>query len=80
VCDGKAQIEEIMNDFNKLFIDLNNARQKQALELSKKLQETQDKQASTSRDLQNANCELVNVRNEAAEQAKKLEEQEAELW
>jgi hypothetical protein len=23
---------------------------------------------------------LVNVRNEAAEQAKKLEEQEAELW
>ncbi|KAJ7039478.1 hypothetical protein C8F04DRAFT_922409, partial [Mycena alexandri] len=35
--DSKDDVEEITNHFNRVFLDLKNARQKDALELSKKL-------------------------------------------
>ncbi|KAJ6477492.1 hypothetical protein DFH09DRAFT_1108600 [Mycena vulgaris] len=74
--DGKSDIEDITNEFNKLFISLSAARQREAFEMSKKLQDAEAKHASTSKILESTTQDLEVARSEGEEQKKRLEEQE----
>ncbi|KAJ7657000.1 hypothetical protein DFH06DRAFT_991398, partial [Mycena polygramma] len=76
VRDAKSQMEEVTNTFNTMFIDLKTARHKDATELTRKLRIVENQQASTSRDLVAATQDLEDARTNAAEQQKKIDEQE----
>ncbi|KAJ7233196.1 hypothetical protein C8J57DRAFT_1250066 [Mycena rebaudengoi] len=67
--DGKIDMEEITNKFNKLFHTLIAARNEEARMMSKKLQLAEESHASTSR-------ELEEVRKEAEGQQRKMQEQQ----
>ncbi|KAJ7849342.1 hypothetical protein B0H13DRAFT_1869607 [Mycena leptocephala] len=75
VKEGRKEVEDLTNDFNKLYINLMAARQRNAAEMSKKLQAAEEKQASTSKALDEAAQELETARKDAAEEKKRLEEQ-----
>jgi hydroxyethylthiazole kinase-like sugar kinase family protein len=75
VKEERKEVEDLTNDFNKLYINLMAARQRNAAEMSKKLQAAEEKQASTSKALDEAAQELETARKDAAEEKKRLEEQ-----
>jgi exonuclease VII large subunit len=73
--DSKTEVEEITNRFNKLFANLITARQQDALEMNKKLQDALDQQVSTSRELELVRSEAQSLREEADLQQARNEEQ-----
>ncbi|KAJ7065151.1 hypothetical protein B0H15DRAFT_794581, partial [Mycena belliarum] len=72
--DGKAEIEQLTNGFHKLFAALLAARKKEAKALHLQLQEAQEKNASTSRELEQAKSDAETQRQLNAEKDRLLEE------
>ncbi|KAJ7096215.1 hypothetical protein C8R44DRAFT_748752 [Mycena epipterygia] len=77
--DGRNDVEEITNQFNKLFLSLVAARNTEAAGLHKQLLESQEQQASTSRELATTSEALERAQNDAESNRELIEQKDAQI-
>lgn len=77
--DGRSDVEEITNTFNKLFLSLVAARNAEAAVLNQRLLESQEQQASTSRELATTTEALERAQNDVESNRQLMEQKDAEI-
>ncbi|KAJ6536761.1 hypothetical protein DFH09DRAFT_931165, partial [Mycena vulgaris] len=77
--EGRKEVEEITNHFNRLFLSLIAARNQDSKEMHKKLLDAQAKEASAQRQLEEARAVQEETAIQAASVQRALELQEAQM-